>query len=356
MKVLLYLFLALTFFLAACTPSGETGLEGVVLFAERPLAGAEIEVYLRAEKDRGTQPFTSVSSDEQGRYRLNLPPGRYYLIGKKQEETPDRRRRMLFGECPANPLEVGRGMSRAPALSLREMGRDGELSGPADTGVSGRLTVAGAPLPRGFIYVYTENVAGLTGPSYGAAAQSDADGTFTLNLPPGHYHLVARQRADGSRVGEVTGGDLNGAYPGNPVEVQAGVILPLGDLPLTPVDAERHAARRASGPFAATETLLRGRIVDADQQPVAGISVFAYLDSRMVGKPKYRSAPSGADGAFVLYLEDGGTYYLGARAALGGPLEPGERVGTYDGDPRHTVAVPRGEERDLGAIVVREVW
>lgn len=355
MRISLYLFIFLTLFLAACTPSGETGLEGVVLFAERPLAGAEIEVYLRAEKDRSTQPFTSVSSDEQGRYRLNLPPGRYYLIGKKQEETPDGRRRMLFGECPTNPLEVARGMSRAPALSLREMGRDGELSGPADTGISGRLIVAGAPLPRGFVYVYTQN-AGLTGPSYGAAAQSDENGTFTLNLPPGHYHLVARQRADGSRVGEVVGGDLNGAYPGNPVEVRAGVILPLDDLPLTPVDAERHAARRASGPFAATETALRGRIVDADRQPVTGISVFAYLDSRMVGKPKYRSAPSGADGAFVLYLEDGGTYYLGARAALGGPLEPGERVGTYDGDPRHAVAVPRGEERDLGAIIVREVW
>lgn len=356
MKVFLYLFLALAFFLAACPPSGETGLEGTVLFAEKPLAGAEIEVYLRAEKDRSTQPFTSVSSDEQGRYRLNLPPGRYYLIGKKQEETADGRRRMLFGECPANPLEVIRGMSRAPSFSLREMGRDGELSGPTDTGVGGRLTVAGNPLPRGFIYVYTENAAGLTGPSYGAAAQSDEDGSFILNLPPGRYHLVARQRADGSRIGEVAGGDLNGVYPGNPVEVKSGVILPLGDLPLTPVDGERHAARRATGPFAATDTLVRGRIVDADQQAVAGISVFAYLDSRMVGKPRYRSAPSAADGAFVLYLGDGGTYYLGARAALGGPLEPGERVGTYDGDPRHAVAVVRGEARDLGVIVVREVW
>ena len=211
-------------------------------------------------------------------------------------------------------------------------------------------------MPRGFVYVYPDGAAGLTGPSYGAAAQSDEDGNFTLNLPPGRYHLVARQRADGSRIGEVAGGDLNGVYPGNPVEVMGGAILPLGDLPLTPVDGERHAARRAAGPFAATDTLLRGRIVDADRQPVAGISVFAYLDSRMVGKPQYRSAPSGTDGAFVLYLEDGGTYYLGARAALGGPLEPGERVGTYDGDPRHAVAVPRGEERDLGAIVVREVW
>lgn len=356
MRISLYLPLFITLFLAACTPSGETGLEGVVLFAERPLAGAEIEVYLRPEKDRSTQPFTSVSSDEQGRYRLDLPPGRYYLIGKKQEETADGRRRMLFGECPANPLEVVRGLTRAPALSLREMGRDGELAGPADTGVSGRLTVSGAPLSRGFVYVYTENAAGLTGPSYGAAAQSGEDGSFTLNLPPGRYHLVARQRADGSRVGEVAGGDLNGAYPGNPVAVTPGVILPLGDFPLAPVDAERHAARRASGPFEATETALRGRIVDADRQPVSGISVLAYLDSRMVGKPKYRSAPSADDGTFVLYLEAGGTYYLGARAALGGPLEPGERVGTYDGDPRHAAVVVSGEERPLGDIVVREVW
>ena len=76
----------------------------------------------------------------------------------------------------------------------------------------------------------------------------------------------------------------------------------------------------------------------------------------MVGKPTYLSAPSDRDGRFVIYLGDGGTYYLGARSSLGGPLEPGERVGTFDGDSRHAVAVERGQRTDVGTIQVREVW
>lgn len=51
--------------------------------------------------------------------------------------------------------------------------------------------------------------------------------------------------------------------------------------------------------------------------------VFAYLDSRMVGKPTYISAASDAQGFYRLYLGTGGTYYLGARSTFGGPLEPG---------------------------------
>ncbi len=341
---------------SACSPSGETGLEGVVLFAERPLAGASVEVYLRHEKDRSTLPFTTAATDDAGHYHLNLPPGRYYLIGKKKDETPDGRSRMLLGECPANPLEVTNGIGRAPTFSLREMGRDGELSGAPDTGARGRLTIDGQPLSRGFVYVYTENAAGLMGPSYGTAVQSDADGSFTVNLPPGRYFLAARQRADGSRVGEVIGGDLNGTYPENPIEVNQGQILPLGDFPLQQVDAERHEKRQASGRFVATDTVLSGQVFDQDQRPVAGILVFAYLDSRMVGKPTYLSAPTGSDGRFVIYLGDGGTYYLGARSSLGGPLEPGERVGTYDGDPRHGVTIKRSETTDVGTILVREVW
>jgi hypothetical protein len=76
----------------------------------------------------------------------------------------------------------------------------------------------------------------------------------------------------------------------------------------------------------------------------------------MVGKPTYLSAPSGDDGRFIIYLGDGGTYYLGARSSLGGPLEPGERVGTYDGDPRHAVTIERGQTTDIDTLVVREVW
>ena len=76
----------------------------------------------------------------------------------------------------------------------------------------------------------------------------------------------------------------------------------------------------------------------------------------MVGKPAHISAPTTRDGRFNLYLEDGGTIFIGARSAYGGPLEPGEWVGTYDGQDDHSLHVPSGSEQDIGTIVVKEVW
>lgn len=76
----------------------------------------------------------------------------------------------------------------------------------------------------------------------------------------------------------------------------------------------------------------------------------------MVGKPSYISAPSGADGRFEIRLGDGGRYYIGARSTYGGPLEPGEWVGTFDVRPDHLATVAKGQSLELPAIVVREVW
>lgn len=342
--------------LIACSPRGETGLEGSLQFAGRPLAGAQVEVYLRGEKDRSTSPFAATASDADGRFRLQLPPGRYFLLGKKKEETSDGRIRMLLGECPANPLEVTTGIRRLPPFALREMGRDGALVAEPGTGVTGRLSAGGEGLAGAFVYVYTEAAGGLMGPSYGAAVRSEPDGSFRIELPAGRYFLAARKRADGARVGEPAAGDLNGLYPGNPVTVPPGEMVPLVPFPLQPVEAAARQARRVDGKFVPTGTAFSGRVTDPAGTPLAGLFVFAYLDDRMTGKPTCISAPTGADGRFLLHLGEAGTYYLGARSAFGGPLEPGEWVGTYDGDPRHAAVVRPGETRPLGDLVVREVW
>lgn len=342
--------------LAACTPEGETGVEGTLLFRDRPLAGAQVEVYLKGEKDRSTLPFAVTSTDERGRYRVSVPPGRYFLIGKKKETAPGGQVRMLMAECPANPLEVAAGTKQVAPFSLREMGRDGALVPDRDTGVAGRVTAGGEPLSGAFVYVYTEGASGLMGPSYGEAVQTDADGTFSVGLPAGRYFLAARKRADGSRMGEPQAGDLNGTYPGNPLQVEKGRTVQLGAFALKAVDAGERLERLRQGKFARTETSFSGRLVDQDGEPAPGVYVFAYLDSRMVGKPTYISAPAGDDGGFRLFLGGGGTYFVGARSAYGGPLEPGEWVGTFDGQPDHGVTVRRGESAPLGDIVVREVW
>lgn len=341
--------------LVACTGNKESGLEGRILSGDKPLSGASVEIYLKSEKDRSTLPFATTSTDGDGRYRITLPAGRYFIIGKKKE-MDDGRTRMLMAECPANPIEVTDTFREVAPFPLREMGRDGGLVPEPQTGVRGRLIHDGNPIADAYIYVYSEADSGLMGPSYGESVRSDKDGRFQLDLPAGRFYLAARKRTDGTRMGEPDAGDLNGLFPANPVEVTTGSYLPLGDFPLQKIDATERQKRLDSGKFDLTETRFEGRVVNRDGRLIEGIYVFAYLDSRMVGKPTHISAPTGADGRYVLNLGDGGTYYLGARSTFGGPLEPGEWVGTYDAQADHSIKAERGKSVTLADIIVREVW
>ncbi|NIQ97097.1 MAG: hypothetical protein GWN87_25145, partial [Desulfuromonadales bacterium] len=160
----------------------------------------------------------------------------------------------------------------------------------------------GQPVVNGFVYVYTEAESGLMGPSYGEAIRIEDDGTFRIDLPAGRFFLAARKRADGGRMGEPAAGDLNGTYPANPVEVISGQYHEVGDFALSRVDAATLQQRLAVGKFDQTGTRFEGQVVTRDGAPVEGIYVFAYLDSRMVGKPTHISDPTGSDGRYVLNL------------------------------------------------------
>lgn len=341
---------------AGCSPDRERGVEGLLLFQDQPVAGAQIEIYLKADKDRSVQPFAVGTTDDVGRYRVMLPEGRYFVIGKKRDVADDGRPRMLMADSPANPHTVSGGMQTIPSFNLREMGREGLPATDAETGLAGQVTFQGKPVARAYVYIYTEGDAGLIGPSYGEAIQTDKNGKFVIYLPAGRYFLVARKRADGRRSGALEPGDLNALNAGNPVTVSVGKILQLEDFSLATVNADIYAQRQADGVFARTETMLSGQVVDSEGLPVDDIYVFAYLDSRMVGKPVHMSAPTDDDGVFELFLSDGGTYYIGARSSFGGPLEPGEWVGTYNGQPDHAVTVASGSKEDLGKLTVKEFW
>jgi uncharacterized GH25 family protein len=343
--------------LAACTTDTGSGLGGKLIFANQPIAAASVEIYLKSDKDRSTLPFMTTTTDAQGVYQVQLPAGRYFIIAKLRQTLDDGRTRMLMAECPANPIEVRDHQQRTiPTFSLREMGRDGALVALPETGVRGRLLAVGQPVANATVYVYTESASGLMGPSYGESVQSDESGFFQIDLPAGRFFFVARKRSGGSRMGEPDAGDLNGIYPNNPVDISAGRYTDLPDLMLTPVDATVRAERLADGKFAATPTWFSGRVVNQDGRPVPDIFVFAYLDSRMVGKPTYISAATDDLGTYRLNLGTGGTYYLGARSTFGGPLEPGEWVGTFDTRADHGVEIEAKSNLTLADIVVREVW
>lgn len=236
------------------------------------------------------------------------------------------------------------------------MGLGGNLPADPNTWVEGRLSAPGQPLADAFVYLYTEAVTDLIGPTYAKLVRTDRDGYFRIELPAGRYWLVARKRSDGSRSGAPQVGDWSGKYPGNPIEIAAGEQLQLAPFPVTQIKADKHQQRMIAGKFDATDTVIRGRAVDGQGQPLSGIYVYAYRDSRMIGKPTHISAPTGNDGDFTLYLFAGGSYFVGARSTFGGPLEPGEWVGTYAGQADHQVDLEAGTSIEIGELQLREVW
>ncbi len=339
--------------LTACR-QGDTGVTGQLLFNQQPLGQARVEFYLKSGNERSSSPFSVVTTDVGGVFRASLPPGNYYLIGKKKEQGGGVNR-MLMAEYPQNPVVVDEGFSPLAPLELKEIGFEGAIHSDGQTEVRGQLFADGEPLPDAFVYVYTRGDT-LTGPAYGLIERTGEKGYFTLKLSAGRYWLAARKRHDGSRVGDPQAGDLNGVYPHNPLILEAGEKRQLRDWSLEPVTREAKQRRLAKGMFTPTTTWLSGRVIDEDQTPVAGIYLFAYRDSRMIGKPNFISMPTDKDGRFKIYLDKGGEFFVGARSTFGGPLEPGEWVGTYDVRPDHGVDAGSDQATDLGDILVREVW
>jgi len=349
----LLLFFSLSLLLAGCTQEG-AGIEGAIIFNEKPLGQARVEFYLKSGEERSSAPFSVATTDLQGRFHAELPAGDYYLVGKKKEQGGGVNR-MLMAEYPQNPVVVSSGMVEVEPLILSEVGFAGAIAADGKTHVTGRLMFDGQPLAEAFVYVYTRGDA-LTGPSYGLVVHAEEDGSFDLPLAPGRYWLAARKRSDGSRVGDPQVGDLNGEYPGNPLVLSSGEEKRLPPWSLERVTRSGRQERMAEGKFVKTDTWLSGRVVDEDRQPVSGIYLFAYRDSRMIGKPNFISSPTGQDGGFRIYLDREDEYFVGARSTYGGPLEPGEWVGTFDGRADHGVVAEEEQETVLGDILVREVW
>lgn len=335
--------------LPSCSRPGAPGrLEGSVTWEGRGVASALVEAYLRPEQDISTPPVAETATGEDGRFSLHLPPGRYWLWAKATVAGPGREVR-LVGQAAGNPVTVAEGALVRVDLSLHDPSGFARSAGPAGTGAEG--AVEGAPSGEVTVYAYPGTWERPVGPGFAAAGPPDEAGRFRLDLPAGVYTLVARHRASGRDFGAPAAGDGVAAVV---VEVRPGAYAQAGILRLRAVDPEVLRAQVAATP--PSGTAIAGRVVDGRGGPAAGVRVLAFTDGRMSGKPAALSAPSGPDGVFVLHLPGEGAYFLGARSRLGGPAEPGERVGAFRGSQGSGVRVAEGEERGGVIIVVEEVW
>lgn len=213
--------------------------------------------------------------------------------------------------------------------------------------VSGQIL---APLEGASLYVYQKGM-DLYGPAFAISRATGPDGVFDLQLPEGDYVAVARKRHNGDTTGPVLAGD-------NKSEMLSFTVRGDGQQLTVLAPFKTGDERRLTEQAAATETGLSGIITDADGNPVEGARVHVYDHVQMSERPKYVSEKTGPDGRFLIYLPEGGTYYLAARDKFGGPPKLGDLYGRYDqGTIEPSAVVVRSREILQGVdITVTKVW
>jgi len=170
---------------------------------------------------------------------------------------------------------------------------------------------------------------------------SDREGRFTASLPPGRYFVAAivRKGGDPIRLGPPLEGDRDYQLVGQDdtltiVTVTPGATHDLGTL--------THSFLYGR-PLVEGATLIEGRVIGPDGNPVAGVHVVAYRAPRFNGRPHFSSYVTGADGRYELRVHPGGAFFLRARSRWeGGAPEVGEKIGVLGGAAPETVRVQTG--------------
>jgi hypothetical protein len=188
--------------------STRSGIYGEITHQGEPLE----RVYLYVYKDPGSG-FKGlgyfVQPVERGKFRVNLPPGDYYLLARK------RARGGQFGPIEqgdfynyyyGNPVHVSAGEVREAQIEMLERLAILEEEVVVFQGVRGQVVDASGEAQPG-LYVFAYRSAEMTGTPDFFSAPSGPDGHFELALPgAGPYYLLARQAFGGpAEVNELYG-------------------------------------------------------------------------------------------------------------------------------------------------------
>ena len=193
---------------APAQQAARSGITGELSYQGEPLERAYLYVYKDAGKGfKGPGYF--IQPVAKGSFRLNLPPGDYWLLARKRErggqfgpiEIGD-----YFNFYHGNPVRIAPGQVREVKIEMVTRLSMLEEDVVAFHGVRGQVVDA-AGLPQAKMYVFAYRSPDMTGtPDYFSATTGE-DGRFEVSLPDaGPYYLLARQ-AFGGPAGE---GELYG--------------------------------------------------------------------------------------------------------------------------------------------------
>jgi hypothetical protein len=337
-------------------------VRGKTLFAGNPIAGVRVFAYAGAAAGfRGEAQASTTPSAADGSFTLLLAHGTYYLVarGPVPGAAADGAGESLFGYYGGNPLTVG--PSDEVSVNLQVVRRVPPTVTPGGDASTARVTgvVLGpaGPVEGAAVHVYADasrqfRGPDLFGPQGAVPGGTDERGSFSFELPPGTYHLVASKRLTGSALGPLRPGDLHGYFDGNPLDAAPGTSVA---ITLQVVEKLREALTPAMA--GKGETGIRGRVRDPSGRVPPGVYAFATTDpSFMIGAmPPHRSPPVGPDGAFFIEIPaGGGTYYVSARSGYGGPPLPGEWHGFHgEGKPAPVVVESNRVTEGIDVVLKR---
>lgn len=213
------------------------------------------------------------------------------------------------------------------------------------TGVRGRVALRGEVDAGVAVLAFRDFDAGLASEPDARSAESGADGTYSLELAPGNYFLVAF-KSGGGTLAALREDDLFCFYGGNPVRVEGGRATNVGF----------NMVRVGTDPAPDPSAGISGVVLDESGKPLSGGAVYFY------GSPSdgFKGIPGffarvGEDGTFRARLRKGKYFVIARKRGSGelfGPTEIGDHFGYYTRNP---VVLPEGGQRGIRIDAVRRL-
>jgi hypothetical protein len=214
------------------------------------------------------------------------------------------------------------------------------------SGIWGRVVMrdSGEPVKSSYVYGYVGKIEhraaslGIIGVTDWVSHGSGLDGSYKLDLPPGDYFVVARKRQSGLNYGPLSVGDYYDHSPGRvSTRVRKGKYTEVNFILMKLTEPLFFQGMTAVS--RATNTGIKGRLLDEEGNHIPGTYAIAYKDDDMQRLPDFASTLTDDEGNYTIYLPSGGRYWLAARFhAMKVPVQ-GEPFGRYEGSDDYSVTV-----------------
>lgn len=163
-------------------------------------------------------PDAGAPVDEEGKFSIELPAGKYYLVMRKKADPasagppedgdPQYYARQKNGQAKLFKVKPGKTLNLGTITTFEPYKREKVALKPGMTGIEGMVTDEdGKPVAGVRVFAYESP--GMIGMPRYASDKTGPDGRFLLSLTGGAYYLKARTHYGGGKPAE---GEFMGSY------------------------------------------------------------------------------------------------------------------------------------------------